>query len=65
MYKSVWHDMGVFLREKAELVMAVVLIAAAILVAPRSAEYVMSMKAKTAATVVVIDPGHGGSQLRE
>ncbi|MCD8324141.1 MAG: N-acetylmuramoyl-L-alanine amidase CwlD [Clostridiales bacterium] len=51
--------MGVFLREKAELVMAVVLIAAAILVAPRSAEYVMSMKAKTAATVVVIDPGHG------
>lgn len=39
--------------------MAVILLLAAIFAAPKSAEYVMSMRAEAAVPRVVIDPGHG------
>ncbi|MCD7865603.1 MAG: hypothetical protein LUG54_06225 [Clostridiales bacterium] len=52
------------MKRKIEVVMAVVVMAAAIFAAPKSAQYVMSMKAETMPTVIVIDAGHGGSQLR-
>ncbi len=41
--------------------MAVVVIAAAVFAAPKSAQYVMSMKAETMPAVIVIDAGHGGN----
>ncbi|MCD8365405.1 MAG: N-acetylmuramoyl-L-alanine amidase [Clostridiales bacterium] len=47
------------MKKKTEWIMVAVLIFAAVFAAPKSAEYVMSMKAKEAAPVVVIDPGHG------
>lgn len=47
------------MRKKTELAMVVVLILAAIFAAPKSAEYVINMKAKTTVPVVVIDAGHG------
>ncbi|MCD8230917.1 MAG: N-acetylmuramoyl-L-alanine amidase CwlD [Clostridiales bacterium] len=46
------------MKKKTELVMAIVLLLAAIIAAPKSAEYVMSMRTETA-SCVVIDPGHG------
>lgn len=53
------------MKKKIEIIMAVLLIVAAALVAPRSASYVMNMKAKTAPVCVAVDPGHGGTQLRK
>lgn len=47
------------MRKKTELVMAAVLILAAIFAAPKSAAYVMNMKAETAVPVIVLDAGHG------
>jgi len=41
--------------------MAVVVMAAAIFAAPKSAQYVTSMKAETRPAVIVIDAGHGGN----
>ncbi|MCC8151670.1 MAG: hypothetical protein LIO96_09525 [Lachnospiraceae bacterium] len=52
------------MRKKTELVMVAVLILAAVFAGPKSAAYVMSMKAETAVPVIVLDAGHGGSQLR-
>ncbi|MCD8365265.1 MAG: N-acetylmuramoyl-L-alanine amidase CwlD [Clostridiales bacterium] len=49
------------MKRKIEVVMAVVVMAAAIFAAPKSAQYVMSMKAETMPTVIVIDAGHGGN----
>ena len=41
--------------------MAVILIVAAAMIAPRSARYVMNMKAQAGKICICIDPGHGGS----
>lgn len=49
------------MKKKIEIIMAVVLIVAAAIAAPRSASYVMNMKAKSAPVRIVIDPGHGGT----
>lgn len=52
---------GVFsLKRRIEIIMAVVLLAAAAVIAPRSARYVMNMKAEMAETCICIDAGHGG-----
>ncbi len=48
------------MKQKIEVVMAVILIAAAIISAPQSAQMVMSMKAEASPVVIVIDAGHGG-----
>ncbi len=47
------------MRKKTELVMVVVLILAAVFAGPKSAAYVMSMKAEATVPVIVLDPGHG------
>lgn len=49
-----------FLKQKTEIIMAVILIAAAVFAAPKSAQMVMSMKAEVSPDVIVIDAGHGG-----
>ena len=48
------------MRKKIEIIMVVVLLLAAVFVGPRSASYVMNMRAKTAKVRIVVDPGHGG-----
>lgn len=48
------------MKQKLEVVMAVIVIVAAIIAAPQSAQMVMSMKAEASPTVIVIDAGHGG-----
>lgn len=49
------------MKKRIELVMAVVLVLAAVIAAPRSARFVMNMKAETAPVRIAIDPGHGGA----
>ncbi len=49
------------MKRRIEIIMAVVLLAAAAAAAPRSARYVMNMKAETTKTCICIDAGHGGS----
>lgn len=44
--------------------MVVALIAAAITAGPRTAKYVMSMRAETESVCIVIDPGHGAFRMR-
>lgn len=48
------------MKRRIEIVMAVVLLVAAAVIAPKSARYVMNMKAETAKTCICIDVGHGG-----
>ncbi|MCD7923108.1 MAG: N-acetylmuramoyl-L-alanine amidase [Clostridiales bacterium] len=48
------------MKQKLEVVMAVIVIVAAIIAAPQSAQMVMSMKAEASPAVIVIDAGHGG-----
>lgn len=49
------------MKRRLEIIMAVILIVAAAMIAPRSARYVMNMKAQAGKICICIDPGHGGS----
>ena len=49
------------MKQKIEIIMTMVVIAAAIFAAPKSAEMVMSTEAEESPVVIVIDAGHGGS----
>lgn len=49
------------MKKRIEIIMAVILLVTAAVIAPKSAQYVMNMKAKTAETCICIDVGHGGS----
>ncbi|MCD7982135.1 MAG: N-acetylmuramoyl-L-alanine amidase CwlD [Clostridiales bacterium] len=48
------------MKQKIEIIMAMVVIAAAIFAAPKSAQMVMSTEAEESPIVIVIDAGHGG-----
>ncbi len=48
------------MKRKIEVVMSVILLVAAAAAAPKSAHYVMNMKAEKAKTCICIDSGHGG-----
>ncbi len=52
------------MRKKIEVIMVVALIVAAITAGPRTARYVMNMKAETEPVCIVIDPGHGAYRMR-
>ena len=49
------------MKQKIEIIMTMVVIAAAIFAAPKSAEMVMSTEAEESPVVIVIDAAHGGS----
>lgn len=49
------------MKQKIEIIMTMVVIAAAIFATPKSAEMVMSTEAEESPVIIVIDAGHGGS----
>lgn len=56
---------GIFMKRKIELLMGLCVILCAFVLARKGAVFVQSEQAKSAPVCIVVDAGHGGTQLRK